>query len=218
MNDQGFSNLSKKERKKLKREIERAEREKQGKKTSIVKLLIIASLLGLVGVGGWFAYKELSKPLPGQKMPDQGRNHVDRAEWETFSYNSNPPTSGSHDATWIKAGVYDSPQGDGYLVHSLEHGYVILHYDCNAEKLEVKSATLPLSLSDQECDALKKQLSDLANDKRLWKLIVVSRPTLDSRIAATAWTVIDKMDTFDKNRIVSFIDTYRNQGPEKTME
>lgn len=205
MNDLDFSTLPKKERKRLKRELEKEEQQVKQKKTGLMKWIIIASLVGLLGVGGFFGYKELSKPLPGEKLPDLGRDHVERAEWSKFVYNSNPPTSGPHDVTWTKAGVYDAPQEDGYLIHSLEHGYIVISYNCG-------------DMSAQECDKLKKELSDLANDKRLWKLIVVPRPTLDSRIAVTAWTVIDKMDTLDKGRITAFVDIYRNQGPEKTME
>jgi len=201
MNDLDFSTLPKKERKRLKRELKKEEQQVKQKKTGVMKWAIIALLVGLLGVGGFFGYKELSKPLPGEKLPDLGRDHVERTEWLKFVYNSNPPTSGPHDVTWTKAGVYDAPQEDGYLIHSLEHGYVVISYNC-----------------DQDCDTLKKELSDLANDKRLWKLVVVPRPNLDSRIALTAWTVIDKMDTFDEERIVSFLDVYRNQGPEKTME
>jgi len=68
------------------------------------------------------------------------------------------------------------------------------------------------------CATLRQQLSDLANRKRLWKLIVVPRPQLDTTIALTAWTYIDKFDQFDARRIERFIDYHRDQGPEKTME
>ncbi|MBI3069701.1 MAG: DUF3105 domain-containing protein [Candidatus Levybacteria bacterium] len=72
--------------------------------------------------------------------------------------------------------------------------------------------------SSSKCQDLKKNLSDLANEKKLSKLIVIPRPNLDSPIALTAWTRIDKFDSFDKERINRFIDTFRDQGPEKTRE
>src|SRR3989344_5170063 len=50
------------------------------------------------------------------------------------------------------------------------------------------------------------------------RLIVVPRPALDARFALTAWTRIDKLKDFDEGRIIKFIDAFRNQGPEKTME
>lgn len=204
MEEIDFSKLPKKERKKLKRELERQEREKGEKKVTIIKWSIVTLLILLVLLGGWWIVRELSKPLPGQAVPDQGRQHVSQPEWEKFSYNSNPPTSGSHDKVWTKAKIYDESQGDGHVVHSLEHGYIVISYNCDKNL--------------QECQDLKNQLSDLAKEKRVWKLIIVPRPNLDARIALTAWGRIDKMNVFDKQRIAAFIDAFRDKGPEKTME
>ena len=72
------------------------------------------------------------------------------------------------------------------------------------------------------CTTLVKQLAELANKKKLWKLTVVPRPELDTTIALTAWTYLDTFDPpaggFDAGRIERFIDYHRDQGPEKTME
>lgn len=200
--------LSKKELIELKHEQERKERESKARKGYITKWIIIVLVVALLGAGGAYGIKELSKPLPGLQFPNQGRDHVKEEEWSKFAYNSNPPTSGPHDSVWTTAGVYDIVPGDGHLVHSLEHGYIIISYNCNNGQ----------PLSQQDCDALKKQLSDLANAKRLWKLVVVPRPTLDSRIALSAWTYLEKLDGFDKDKIATFIDAHRDHGPEQTME
>lgn len=72
--------------------------------------------------------------------------------------------------------------------------------------------------SSQQCKDLQKKLSDLANEKRLWKLIVVPRPTLDVPIALTAWGRIDKLDKFTGEEIGRFIDAFRNHGPEATPD
>ena len=75
------------------------------------------------------------------------------------------------------------------------------------------------AITDTEaCKTLQKQLTDLAMGKKLWKLIVVPRPELDTTIALTAWDRIDKLDDFDAKRIERFIDYWRDRGPEKTME
>jgi hypothetical protein len=68
------------------------------------------------------------------------------------------------------------------------------------------------------CKSLVKNLAELANKKKLWKLAVVSRPNLETTIALTAWNYIDKFDGFDASRIERFIDYNRDQGPEKTIE
>lgn len=222
------SRLSKKERKKLKREIEQEERAREKGKGKLLKWFIIGILVVFVGLGVWWVMKESSKPLPGQAIADFGRKHIPKAEWEKFKYNSNPPTSGPHDPEWVRAGVYDTPQGEGNLVHSLEHGYIIISYNCmrlsekrktQSEKQASESAAMSdPAWNDQECKDLKKTLSDFAKEQKLWKLIVVPRMQLDVPIALTAWTRIAKMEKLDKNLTRRFIDAYRGNGPEKTME
>jgi hypothetical protein len=139
-----------------------------------------------------------------QKMPDMGRTHV--KEGTKITYNSNPPTSGSHYPVWQKYGILDKPVADELLVHSLEHGYIIMSYNC---------AKLPKNVT---CDSLKKQLADITKERRIWKMIVIPRPNLDAPVALTAWTYIDKMNQFDKKRALAFIDKFRDKAPEQTME
>ena len=85
---------------------------------------------------------------------------------------------------------------------------------------QVQSGTKPTgeAWESSQCKDLVKKLSDLANEVRMWKMIVVPRPSLDVPLALTAWTRIDKLQNFDKERIMRFITAFRDKGPEKTME
>jgi hypothetical protein len=205
MQEIDLSTLPKKERKKLKREMERHAEESKKKTGTIMKWGIIGFILLLVALASVFMYRELSKPLPGQQMPDQGRAHVSREEWEKYEYNSNPPTSGSHDSDWKRAGVYNQPEGDGYLVHSLEHGYIVMSHNCKED--------------DKDCLAFVDKLKERVT-KDSYKLILVPRPNLDTNFALTAWTRLDTFNLADAStqRVEQFIKAFRNQGPEKTME
>lgn len=91
----------------------------------MVKWLLI--LLIVFGIGYWL-FRIVTKPLPGETPADLGRDHV--TDIFGVKYSSNPPSSGPHFTIWAKAGVYDRLISDGYLIHSLEHGYVVLSYDC----------------------------------------------------------------------------------------
>lgn len=199
---------------------------------------------GFLAVAGWWVSRYLTTAPPGQRLPDMGREHVTPAQVAETSYNSNPPTSGPHLPSWVKAGIYDQPQAEGELIHSLEHGYIIISYNCGvhlkgsaSSQLSVVSlvfahdegspaaepnlpqeATGSAINESPACQTLIGQLKELANKKKLWKLIVVPRPRLGTTLALTAWNYIDKSDTFDAKRIEHFIDYYRDQGPEKTME
>ena len=155
-----------------------------------------------------------SKPLLGTKQTDLGRKHVTVGSLATPS--ADLATSGDHYAEWTKAGVYDTPQNDGNLIHSMEHGYVILSYKCKVKSEKLEEATV--SAEDAGCQELLDQLAKVYEKKGKRKLIVVPRPQMDTRITLTAWDYIDKLGSFDSERIEKFIDAYRDQGPERTAE
>ncbi|QQG43038.1 MAG: DUF3105 domain-containing protein [Candidatus Daviesbacteria bacterium] len=214
------------------------------------KWVIIGITAFLVSVFFVWLFKESSKPLPGEKTLQEGRKHVPESE---MSFQFNPPTSGDHDAAWITKGFYDEPRSDGSLVHSLEHGYVIVWYDCEkkatgyrqqgiiktafAHEEATPAATdnssgmtggssgvatkhfedMPKSFSDGSCDSLKNELKTLSENDR-HKLIIMPRINMDKRIALTAWGRTLKLDRVDKLKIKQFIDAFRDNGPEKTVE
>ena len=232
-----------------------------------MKVLKVIFFIAFI-LGGIWIVKYVTTPVPGQSVPDLGRDHVSVEQFARTTYNSNPPTSGPHLETWVKPGIYREPQHDGELIHSLEHGYVIISYNCNVHlktdvklkmpfdraqgKQNAKLKTIRPVYAHEEgeeaspgadlelppeatgspstslrtgavnesdaCKTLVGQLEDLARTKKLFKLIVVSRPSLDTTLALTAWGYIDTFDEFDRARIERFIDYHRDQGPEKTME
>lgn len=206
------------------------------------KRLIIAVIILSVAILGYWVYSE-SKPKPGGQFPDEGRTHIDIGT--EMVYGTNPPTSGNHYAQWTKWGIYDTPKDDRNLVHSLEHGYVILSYNCNikptgfnlipaaiaqtsgrpmqlatesAEQIASLAATLSEEFKTEQCTSLVKDLRDIYDSKGQTRLIVVPRPNMDSRIALTAWRYMETLNEIDKSKITKFIDGHINQGPEKTME
>lgn len=172
--------------------------------TKVIAGIAIASLL-ILGGGVWFltvqTTKEetkLSKPLTGEEIPDQGRGHV--PDETKIEYNSNPPTSGQHYAKWITRGIYDKPQNDGNLVHSLEHGAVILSYKTDIAKDDVEK--------------IKSVFSSVSVSKK----IIVPRDNLDVPVALTSWGRLLKLQTIDATseaKIKEFMETNEDRGPEK---
>ncbi len=201
-------------------------------------IIIILAVVFSAGFLTWL-FIESTKSLPGSKIDDLGREHVPVGQ--EVKYNSNPPTSGPHFEDWIRSGVYKEVKDDGYLIHSLEHGYVILSYNCDHKEvsfdlvstayaheeegeasisasLATSSAQLSENFNNPSCQDLVGELTEIYNKKGAKRIIVIPRPNLDTRIALTAWNYIDKFDVFDKARIEKFIDTHLNQGPERTQE
>ncbi|MBI3385402.1 DUF3105 domain-containing protein [Candidatus Gottesmanbacteria bacterium] len=209
--------LSRSERRRQYREQKKELGQKQQGSNNTVKFIFLGIVLLLVIYGSYLLFKSSSTPQPGQAVPDLGRQHV--PDGTKVTYNSNPPTSGPHYGNWEKAGIYDTPLVDDQLVHSLEHGYVIISYNCQPAATGTNSSpSAELAKNDPSCRDLLKKITDLANAKGLKKLIVVPRPSLDTKIALTAWGRIDKFNDFAEKRIMAFIDAFRNRGPEQTME
>ncbi|KKU27707.1 MAG: hypothetical protein UX80_C0030G0008 [Candidatus Amesbacteria bacterium GW2011_GWA2_47_11b] len=188
---------------------------------------LIALLLLLAGVGWWLVNGGAS--LPGEAVADQGREHWEHAKLDEFEYNSNPPTSGPHDPDWIRPGIYGEAQDKYKLIHSLEHGYIIVHYNCG---LQISNFEFLISKVEAHEDdgvatesgtfkadcALALVLADWAKKMELKKLIVQPNPTIDKPIIFVAWDRILKMDSWDDKLAERFVRAFRNKGPEATME
>lgn len=212
--------LSRRERRKAFREQKHGGVEEKARTANLTKWLVILVLVGALGLIGWWFWREISKPLPGLQLPDLGQAHV--TDISNVVYNSNPPTSGSHFPVWAKKGVYDRVISDGYLIHSLEHGYIVISYNCGGEiqnavatesakpltQMKVGGAgamsffgptnappaevELSGEFGSDECKKLVNDLSSFVNDNP--RVIIVPRPGMDARIALTAWTRLDTLD------------------------
>lgn len=159
--------LSKKERKQLIRQEQDAQRTAEEKKEKTKKLMIRGGILLVLVILGYWGMKELMKPLPGTLYPDLGRDHVN--DISEITYNSDPPTSGTHFPAWAKKGVYDRVVSDGYLLHSLEHGYIVISYDCEASaKFKVQSSKLQFKIKNvfaQESETIDAPVDENAEDE-----------------------------------------------------
>ena len=68
------------------------------------------------------------RPAAGEAIPEMVSSPHIAPDSDPGEYNSDPPTSGLHYASEAEAGFYDEniyTHPAGYLVHNLEHGYVI---------------------------------------------------------------------------------------------
>ncbi len=184
------------------------------------------SVLVVGGVAWWMVSSGGS--FPGEAVVDQGREHWEHAKLDGFKYNSNPPVSGPHDADWIRPGIYGEPQDKFKLLHSLEHGYIEIHYNCAIASGNQRSVFSVSAHEDNgvatdsgtvktDC-ALGQTLGDFAKKMTLFKIIVAPNPTIDKPVIMAAWDRMLKMDTWDEKLAEKFVKSFRNKGPEQTME
>ena len=165
---------------------------------SIAGIVVIA----LLGYIIW----SLVRPRLGQSIPQQARTHIQASDPHE-PYNSDPPTSGAHAGT-VQADFYEEAPPDENLVHNLEHGYIILWYNCS-------------QLDEAQCQTLKAQIQGMMDRARpvtiatgTKKLIAAPRPTMDSMLTLTSWGHLYKLNSFEEADIMQFINDFRNQAPE----
>ena len=134
-----------------------------------------------------------------ERVPEHGTSgHL--APGERVSYGTNMPTSGRHDSRWDIPGFYDTPRAPAMLVHSLEHGMVVVYYD---------------RLSAEDMATLEDWISIYGGP--FSGIVVTPRAGLGGKIVLTAWNKSLTLETFDAPAAAVFIDAYRGRGPENPV-
>jgi hypothetical protein len=129
-------------------------------------------------------------------FPDEGRTHV--PDGTVIAYQTDPPTSGDHYPEPEPGGFYTTEIAPGFLVHSMEHGGIIIYYS-------------PAVTSDQQA-----ALAAIANAHPgiFGQVVVVPRNDPTYPIILTAWTHMLRLSTYDQSRIDNFIALFVGKGPE----
>lgn len=168
----------------------------------IVLISIIAvTIIIIVVIGFHSSYQAKTnqisaKPLMGDEIKNQGQEHITPNDSHP-DYNTNPPTSGWHYADQLAgAGIHDNEVTNEKVIHSLEHGGVVVNYKAD--------------ISKEDLDKIKEAFNR-ANGKK----ILFPKKDLDKPIALSSWRRLLKLDNIDQDKIVEFIETNNNRSPEK---
>ena len=160
---------------------------------SPARLLVLCLIPILAGCGG--------SALPENdgiiEFPDEGAQHV--AEGTPIAYNTDPPTSGTHYPIPQPGGFYTQAVQPGYLVHTMEHGGIVIYYD-------------PATVTEDQRDELRAIIQPhLGNFSTV---AAVPRDDPAFPIILTAWRHRQRLQTYDANQIRDFIDLFLGRGPE----
>jgi hypothetical protein len=182
--------------------------EKHGEERRNVRLGagVLVGLVAIVGIG-LLGHRSTSTPtvsgalrasLERDGCAFDTRSDPGRAHGPQTTFTVDPPSGGDHDPVPSPAGFYDTTDVPtaGHLVHSLEHGFVVVWYQ-------------PAATSAATVDALR----DLARRHR-W-VLVAPRASMPTALAATAWHRRLLCPDGANGPIGNFVTAFRNQGPEK---
>ncbi len=133
--------------------------------------------------------------------PIEGNLHMPLCS--PLAYGTNPPSSGDHYPIWASYRTYTKPFLPGFFVHSLEHGTVVISYNCQ------DGCPADVARIQAFIDALP---ADCAGPPR--RIILLPNPQLDVRFAASAWGFTLKADCFDQAEFAAFVAAHYNHAPE----
>ncbi len=136
------------------------------------------------------------EPYTGPSPPP----HLSPSE---LNYQRTPPTAGPHTGDTVPAGFYEETPPLGALVHTLEHGAVVIYYD-------------PESITPEARESLRT----FANQHTgTWQSVVVVPHPGDSPPAyeLTAWEHRLEMETYDARAVRAFVAEYIGRGPENPV-
>ncbi len=182
--------------------------------TVLVGLLVLAGALVvyvtfMMGGGGSDAGDGSARDVPddplladAESFPSNGANHV--SSDSDIDYERVPPLSGPHYSQAASADFYEERVPLGSLVHSLEHGYVVVYYDPGAITPEARADLQNLTAT---------------YDERWESVIAAPHPEDDpaSAYVVTAWQVRLATDEYDPETVRAFMDAFRGRGPENPV-
>lgn len=135
-------------------------------------------------------------PLPGIHVPN----------CSFIEFQSNPPSSGEHYPTWAAFKAYAEPLPRGFWIHDLEHGAVVVAYNCpngcasDVAALEAFFASRPVNPT---CTPPVER-----------RYVLTPDPKLDARFAVIAWGVALKGDCLDPAALEAFYAAHYAHAPE----
>ncbi|HEU5314893.1 MAG TPA: DUF3105 domain-containing protein [Chloroflexota bacterium] len=177
---------------------ERFERAEQRRRRLVWGGVAIPAVV-VLGALGWWLFGPTDGPKV-QSLPVQGQTHIQEGQSHP-PYNSVPPTSGWHYGNQVAPpGVSRAPIADEIQVHNLEHGEIMVQYDC-----------------PQGCDEMISKLETIVRGYPK-KVVLAPYPGLvektQHKLALTAWGKLVYLDAADEPYIRRFIAQNKDKAPE----
>ena len=142
------------------------------------------------------------------ESPPVGSSARHLAPGTPIAYCSNPPSSGDHYGEWASFQEYSAPVEWPYLVHSMEHGAVVLLYKCDPPGCP------------EIVDELKKVRDNAAPDADCIRIggtnriIIAPSTTIATKVAAAAWGKTYRAPCVDMPTLEAFVRDNYAKGPE----
>ena len=176
---------------------QREARRRETQRTRIIwgSMIAVVAIL-LAALVYWLAAPASAAPGALQEFPIQGRTHIQRGQAHP-DYNSKPPTSGWHYADQVASpGVHVDPIPNEVQVHNLEHGEIMVQYDCPSDCKEMIASLEAIVRSYPK------------------KVLLAPYPGTGHPITLTSWGRLKYLEAVDEAVIRKYIADFKDKGPE----
>ena len=144
-------------------------------------------------------------PVDVEAHPLETGYHV--TECSFIEYSTNPPCTGEHYPVWAAYQSYDFPLPRGYWVHSLEHGAIVITYNCDdgcADEVAEVQGMIDALPADPRCSGTGVDV----------QVILTPDPLLDVRWGLSSWGDTLRTDCVNVAAFEQFYFDHLAQGPE----
>lgn len=128
-----------------------------------------------------------------------------------YKYSSDPPTSGMHLESFSQTLISQTPIPKYLQVHLLEHGNVLMQYNCQCPDIAGALAQIASLYNNRQLPQGQTTFTpDLIQtiEERGSGVIVAPYPSMKHKIALTAWTRLETFDAIDEPAMIKFINAY----------
>jgi hypothetical protein len=137
--------------------------------------------------------------IVGEGFCSEGGGHVEIGT--EIMWMHEPPHSGKHFPIWSSWGEKVNPVERGYWVHNIEHGGIVLLYNC-----------------PNNCNTELNVLRDVLDARPDNKILLTPDPLLGgSRFAAVSWTWVYAFDEPTLEQLLCFVDQHYDHAPESVL-
>jgi hypothetical protein len=147
-----------------------------------------------------------------QEQAIEGFTHI--AVCSYAEYFTKPPSSGNHYPIWAAYKTYPTAIPEGFFVHNLEHGAIVLTYNCAAAP-SASACAADVAAAQAMIDALPADPDCAAQGSPVRRrTLMTPDPNLDVPFAASAWGWTLRAKCFDATAFEPFALRHYNQGRE----
>jgi len=212
------------------RKEERAARKKRGRDwtpiayVSMIVTLVLGALVFMTYLGSHVP-KAITPAVGaqqhvGEQVQTEPANHIQAGT--QAHYLTDPPTSGQHYNVPGEAplpwGFYARPYPPEDWVHNLEHGGVVILYDCPQPQATGRAKLIETDLSCPESQSpVQNFMSSAPPDASFQEVKIVATPyqVPGHRFAIVAWGWRLFMDSWDSALAERFYEAHVDNGPER---